>query len=339
MKTFLPVIVVLVSLLPVAANADGPRARFDVPQTVAVRDITTREFAFVHPNERLIEARVSVSMLLDRGPASDIRELVHRLESTTAGAQAVDYWPKTTLSTTIVGTTQVDREKSQNLQATADINATYLGLANAKAHGEYQSRMREDSRYEQLPALELLTASGTVDRGRGVYFKLKPSPRTTLEGAHDYTIVLRVPRIWRSGLLYVSSEARGVERSPFPGGDSSSIVGRGRFVVAIYQQGDTVAQQFAQRYAIAEAALRHTAHAHRGAIERRTYPTALHKWGVTRDNALPRDWQETVIFRGVADSELLGRLPGDVRLAVESLLKTRQELVELHNGPALAANP
>lgn len=338
MRTVLPWVVTVALLASSAALADSPRARFDVPQTISARDITTREFALVYPHERMIEARVPITMLLDRGPASDIRELVHRLESTTAGAQAVDYWPKTTLSSTIVGTTRIEREKSQQVRATADVNATYYGLANLQAHGDYQNRHREDASYEQLPSLDLLTASGTVDRGRGVYFKLKPSPRTTLEGAHDFTMVLRVPRAWRSGLLYVTSEARGVDRSPFPGNDSSTIVGRGRFVVAMYQQGDIVAQQFAQRYTMAEAALRHTAAAHRQTIERRTYPTALHKWGVTRDNALPRDWQETVIFRGFAETEVLARLPGDVRLAVETLLKSRQEFVELHKQPALAVN-
>lgn len=337
MKTIYPWLVSVLFLLPASVQAESPRVHFDVPQIAAVRDVTTPEFAFVYPQERLIEARVPISLLLDRGPASDVRELVHRLESTTAGAQAVNYFPKTTLATDVVGTTQIQREKSRDLQATVDASATYLGLANAKAHGEYVNRQREQAQFEQLPALELLTASGTVDRGRGVYFKLKPSPRTTLEGAHPFTIVLRVPRAWRTGLLYVTSEARGIERSVLPGSESSTIVGRGKFVVALYQQGDFTAQEFAQRYAMAEAAFRQTTAAHRESLERRMNPTPFHKLGVTRDNALDRNWQEQVIFRGTADSNVLQRLPQDVRLSVEALLKSRHDLIELHKQPVLAS--
>jgi hypothetical protein len=328
MKTNLTCLVIVLFLSPLAALAEGPRARFDVPQTIAVRDVTTPQFAAVHPHDRLIEACVPISMMLDRGPASEVRELVHRLESTTAGAQAVDYSPKTTLATNVVGTTRIDREKLRDLQASVDLGGGYYGIASAQAHGEYANRVREDSTFEQLPALELLTASGTVDRGRGVYFKLKPSPRTTLEGAHNFTMVLRVPRAWRAGLLYVTSEAHGGERN--------TLISRGRFVVAIYQQADMAAQEAAQRYAIAETALRHTSSINRAALERRTFPTPLHKLGMTRDGALARDWQDGVIFRGTADSELLQRLPLDVRYAVEALLKVRQELVELHRLPTLA---
>lgn len=328
---------VIVLLTPTVSRAQAPRVRFDVPQTVAVRDVTSREFAFVNPHERLIEARVPISLLLERGSASDVLQLVHRLESTTAGAQAVDYAPKTTLATTIVGTTRVERQQQRDAKATLDVGATYYGLAKGQAHAEYAHRQQEEAAFEQLPSLELLTASGTVDRGRGVYFKLRPSPRTTLEGAHDYCIVLRVPHAWRSGLLYISSEAQGAERSVLGVGEEASVIGRGRFVVALYQQGDVVAQQAAQRYANAEANLRRTAAQHRHSLQRRTYPTPLHKLGVTRDNALARDWQDSVIFRGAADVALLEQLPTDVRLAVEMLLKTRQDLVSLQHAPTLAA--
>ena len=171
----------------------------------------------------------------------------------------------------------------------------------------------------------MLTASGTIDRGRGVYFKLKPSPRTTLEGAYEYVVVLRVPRNWRSGLLFVSSDASGNERSVLPGDEQTTKLGRGRFVVAIYQQGDTAAQQAASRYGQAELALQQTIARKRGELDRRMYPTPLHRLGVTRDNALARDWLETVMFRAVPE-DVLVKLPDDVRLAVENFVAARKGL-------------
>src|SRR5262245_43317766 len=53
MKSFL-FSVLMLSVLTSVGLAEAPRVRFDVPQMVAVRDVTTREFAFVHPQERLI---------------------------------------------------------------------------------------------------------------------------------------------------------------------------------------------------------------------------------------------------------------------------------------------
>ncbi|HTN77639.1 MAG TPA: hypothetical protein VL096_20420, partial [Pirellulaceae bacterium] len=106
MKTYLTLIAfVLFSAISSLASADAPRVRFDAPQTLAVRDVTSPEFAFVHPDERMIEARLTISLLLERGAASDIREVIHRLESSTSAAQVVDYSPKTQLATQIIGST------------------------------------------------------------------------------------------------------------------------------------------------------------------------------------------------------------------------------------------
>jgi hypothetical protein len=337
MKTFRLLMAWMVVTVPAVAWSEAPRVRLDVPQTAAARDVTTRDFAFVYPQERLIEVRLPISLLLERGAARDISQLVHRIETATPTAQAVDYFPKTTLATSVVGTERVERQRVRDASASAEIAGGYPGLVSGQGRAEVTQHWKEELAHEQLPPLELLAASGTVGRGRGVYFKLHPSARTTLEGAHDYVMVLRVPSGWRGGLLYVTSEAIGPERMPLTGGETSRVVGRGRFVVALYQQGDHEARAVAQRCALAESALRKVAATHRAALRRSTFPTPLHRWGVTRDNALPADWQDQVIWRGVADAELLMRLPEDVRLAVETLLHAREELQALHHAPALAA--
>ncbi len=326
MKSILiPWVFVLAMLSAGLALADSPRVRFDVPQTVAVRDVTSREFALVHPGERLIEARLTISMLLEQGDARQVRELVHRVESSQSASQVVDFSPKTQLATTVVGATNIQRQKQQDLNLAFNASAGYQLIAKGNASGEYQSHHQEDTAFEQLPTLDLLTASGTIDRGRGVYFKLKPSPRTTLEGAYEYVVVLRVPRHWRAGLIFVSSDASGSERSVFASDSQSTKLGSGRFIVAAYQQGDIGAKQAAMRYAQAELALKRTISQKRGEIERRMYPTPLHRLGFTRDNALAKDWLETVMFRPVTE-DVLVQLPSAVRVAVEDFVAARNAL-------------
>ncbi len=318
------------------ASAQTPRVRFDAPQTVAVRDVTTREFATAHPGERLIEAIVPLSMMLEQGNLAQVRELVHRLEIGAAGAQVVDFSPQTTLASAVVGSTRVQREQTQDANVSLDVAATYAGLVNGKLNSNYAMQEREQASFEQLPTLDVLTASGTIDRGRGVYFKLKPSPRTTLEGSYDYVVVLRVPRSWRAGFLYVASEATGEQRQFFAGPTGSVTFGRGRFIVTLYEQGDAAAQQAAGRYVQAERALKRLAAAQREAILRRVYPTPLHKLGVTRDDALAEDWLETVLYRGYASEVTLKHLPAEVRDAVEALLAARRQLFDIQTGPAVA---
>lgn len=334
MKTLILSMVLLSAMLS-PALAQGPRLRFDVPQTLAVRDVTTSDFAVVHPDERMIEARVTISMLLERGSADDVRELVHRVESSTVAAQVVDFSPKTQLASQVVGLTNIQQEQKQDIKLGAEVGASGYGFTLAKAGGDYQQQQRQETQFQQLPALDLLTASGTVDRGRGVYFKLKPSPRTTLEGAYEYVMVLRVPKHWRAGLLYVGSEAIGSERGMLGGSDELTTVGRGRFVVAIYQQADVVAQRAAMRYAQAENAVRQLAVAKRSDLERRMYPSPLHKLGVTRDRALAKDWLDTALFRS-ANDEVLQYLPGELRVAVENFQAARRELGELNYQSRIA---
>ena len=45
---------------------------------------------------------------------------------------------------------------------------------------------------------------GTIDRQHGALFKLRPSLQTSLEGVHELTLQLVVPRNWRADALRVA---------------------------------------------------------------------------------------------------------------------------------------
>jgi hypothetical protein len=51
--------------------------------------------------------------------------------------------------------------------------------------------------------------SGTSSAGRGVFFKLKRSSQTSLEGVHDLAVTFIAPVDWQSGKLLVGCSARG----------------------------------------------------------------------------------------------------------------------------------
>jgi hypothetical protein len=109
---------------------------------------------------------------------------------------------------------------------------------------------------ELLPPLEAVAASGTLARGSAVFFKLKATPRTPLEGTKEYALVLSVPANWRADYLRVRCEAEGIRRSMFSSQGERVSSGQRDFVVALYQEGDEEARSIAENFSRREAAAR-----------------------------------------------------------------------------------
>jgi hypothetical protein len=182
--------------------------------------------------------------------------------------------------------------------------------------------------------MKAVAASGTLDRGRGVYFKLKPSRSTSLEGAKEFVVVFRVPADWRGDFLYLSCTATGVKRSVVPPLREDVVCGKRRFIVAIYSEGDRAARAAAERLVRAEWVLVRTISANRQAIQRQFYPTLAHKLGVFFDVIepdLPDDWARLVLFggTGVEFEHITEKLPATVQQAVSQYTVARREFSSL----------
>ena len=113
--------------------------------------------------------------------------------------------------------------------------------------------------YNQIAPVQAVTASGTIDRGRGVYFKLRWTATQVLEGEKKFTLTFRVPEAWRSGLMDVSVIAQSHHSSFAKWDDGVKTIGAANFVVAVYRQGDREAAKAAQVLAESELKLREVA--------------------------------------------------------------------------------
>ncbi|MCA9268794.1 MAG: hypothetical protein KDA41_10005, partial [Planctomycetales bacterium] len=196
-----------------AARADAPHVAFDVAPTVACRDVTPPEFAELHPDERLIEAPLAISSLLENGQESDLVEFLYVVDSPSQSMRVEDYLPKTTLATDVVGSIGVERHKDDSRTLGLNVAGDVSNHLKATATGNATHSRAEKTVYERMPPLELLSASGTMQRGAAAYFKLKPSPRTSLEGAKEFLLVLRVPATWRGDFIRVQCDALGRRRA------------------------------------------------------------------------------------------------------------------------------
>ena len=318
-----------------AAQADAPRVQFDVAPAVACRDVTPPEFSEVNPDERLVEARFQISALMHLGNEDDLVEFLYVIDSPQRTMQVEDYLPKTTLSTDVVGSLGVDRRNENTLTNGVKLDGDISDYVKANVSRARTKTTGERVQYERLPPLELLSASGTMNRGAAAYFKLKPSPRTSLEGAKDFVLILRVPAAWRGDCVRLQCNAIGYDRGVVRHLDETKHVGRGEFHVALYAEGDLQAKQAAARVVDSERQFREVVVARQRAISNNRFRTPVHKIGSLLNVAqpsIPDAWFENLL-RNPAESDLerYGRhLPEEVRTTAEQYRTAKAKLHKLN---------
>ena len=239
-----------ISLLTITANltpAASPQVAFDVASLVECRDVTTPEFAKLHRNERLIEARLQISALVSGGSTDKLTELFYRIDSPERSMQVVDYLPRTTLASDYAGNVGIEEKVEQSTALGLNAAGAYGPLTASNATLSASDKNANCRRYELLPPLETVAASGTLERGNGVYFKLRPTARNSVEGAKEIIVILRTPSTWRADYVTVRCQALGQpSHVPFSSRETQ-ICGQGSFVVALYLASDEDARVAAPR--------------------------------------------------------------------------------------------
>ena len=321
---------VSIHLITVSADASQPVVTFDIRDVVVCRDITTDEFAASNPGQKLIEAKFQISSLI-RGDAQQLAELFHRIESPRPDLRVVDYHPRTTLDTDIASNVGVETGVEATRSAVFGLAGKYDGYLSGDASASKASKDSTTYRYELLPPMDLVAASGTTRRGTGAYFKLRPSPRTSLEGAKDFVIILRVPQSWRADYVRVTCESLG--RTSGGGLIPSDLVpcGRARFLVALHQEGDASARRAAENFVYSASRLHTLAHTHEREIRKRSLPSFAHRLGrafSVMDPKIPENWLDRVI-RSPAHAEMgtfVHRLPDEIHTAAAIYKQAKVEL-------------
>jgi hypothetical protein len=243
----------------------------------------------------------------------------------------VDYLPQTTLSTDVVEHLSVEKHRERNRSLGITVSGQYHHLAQGTATAGGGKTVKSSVRYELLPPLELLASSGTIGRGSGVYFKLRPSRRTSLEGAREFVLVLRVASAWRGDLVHVHCEAMGRESDLFGSVERERVWGIQDFLVALYAEGDLQAKQAAQAYVLAEQELRDAVAAGRRRIKKLAYPRVSLKMGripTFSDPKVSKTWIEGFLARPErTDAASVQRyLPPDVQAALADYTTARERM-------------
>ena len=322
------------AVVPTAWASGPPHVYFDLAPVVACRDVTPKEFAEANPDEKLVQATFAISSLISSGDQEDLLQFFYRVESLEGTLQVFDYSPKTTLASEVAGNIGIEKKNEKSKHISLAVSGAFEWPVSGSGSGNLGSKSVDAVRYELVPQMVAVAASGTIRRGAGVYFKLRPSRSTSLEGAKEFTVVFRVGRSWRADCIQVMCKAVGIRRGVVLPLDDSIVCGQRRFLVALYLEGDLSAKAAAERFAHAASELRKTIAARRRDIEKRLYPTIVHRVGVLLDviePALPRDWADHLICDpdGSRLDAIAERLPSEVRDAVAEYALARRELFRL----------
>lgn len=306
----------------VAQSAAFAQVVFDVNSVVPARSAEAIGIMARMPQSRFVEVRLETSALFEPAWANSIQELTVRAVSRHHDVQVADYSPRTEMQTDVFGPMQVALDAERFREGGLQGVGGYPGVGSASGFAYQMESGQQTVHFAQKPALEVVTASGTLQRQQGVYFKQRQSTQTTLEGSRTFRIVFEVPESWRADLLDVTMEAVGLEH---PKSRSSKILSSQRFVVAVYQEGDEVAARAAVNYRKHHSQLLLAVDSKAWEIQHRTFPTPFHKLGAKLDiyePELPSGWLETIVYQpGVPlPMHRLSILPVDVRVAIMNYL-------------------
>ncbi len=195
------------------SDASDNKVIFDIPSKIECRDVTPEKCAKAHPTMKVIEARFRISAGVVEGDESSIEDFVYLISSPGLRLKVLDFLPNTTLESTAAG----DRiEVTDNTESTDVVSGeakVAYSLISLNASKTSASRKLESNRYERVAPKNLVLASGTANRGYGVFYKLRPSSGVSLEGDKEFVVLCIVPKTWRGDWCSVTCSARSRKKS------------------------------------------------------------------------------------------------------------------------------
>ena len=237
---------------PCEAFADQPSVRFDVP-ALAEAAATANAVSYDRDQLMTIEVSLPVTSEIAAAERNHINEFRYDIQWQQARYPVLDYGPRTQTTSIVDGTIGVETQKDRNATFGIAINGGDADLLGGSAKAEAAKRDVEKFRYQEIPQHDVLVASGSTNRGTGVFFRFHRSRRETLEGSRDLSVTFRVPSNWQAGLLQVKCRASGERKVAGLWNEPIEIVRS--FTLPVYLASSSAAHDRAIEYVRAENSL------------------------------------------------------------------------------------
>ena len=236
-----------------SADAARPALAFDFGSTAECREVARDQAYELYPDEKLVELKLRVSVHLLSGSIGDVEEVRIEIGDCDHRIRVESFSPNTRLESDYSADITVTKtsEKGKTLGASLGGEAP-VPLGDVVAHvlpsingGLTNRDVITEKQVRRAPQYAVV-ASGTIGAEHGVFFKLRSSPQTTLEGSHELTVRFVVPDNWRGDSLRVCCTATG--QKDFLWTTQEATWARTCSPVAIYLAGDIEARAAAEEH-------------------------------------------------------------------------------------------
>jgi hypothetical protein len=231
--------------LTATVTAEDARVIFDVPDKIECCDVTPAKCAAMHPMLKVIEAKFRISASVAAGTEDAVVDFTYMISSPQMRLKILDYLPNTTLESRYADDRIEVADFTEESDATSQEARVAYSLFSLNAVKNQLSRKTEQNQYQRIAPKALVLASGTMTRGHGVFYKLRPSNAASLEGDREFTFLAIVPRTWRADWCSFVCTARASKKSFV--GNSVVTAGVTKAEVGLYLCGDQEGSQLADR--------------------------------------------------------------------------------------------
>ena len=261
-RFFAPLVLASVGMV-YPAHAAQPKVNFDLGYVVECHDVTPQAFAMLHPDEKIIEANLRVSVRLDKGEEKDVDQLQFEITSPGERLRIIDFLPRTQIepeaadNIEVVKTNETIRSLGASVGTTISLSggnqhANGAVVSSALPAGSANATQRHELKEttKKIPSGRAVVTSGTLENEHGVFFKLKRTVAGSFEGIKLFSFRFAVPSDWRGDWLVISCQARGtVTRYFFK---SVEEIGSSKAFLALYLAGDMSSERAAGELAQAQ---------------------------------------------------------------------------------------
>lgn len=237
-----------------SAHAGDPAIAFDFGRTAECVVVSDEAGGELFDDQKLVELRFRISVHLLSGNIDQLEEVRVEIGDRDSRIRVHTFSPKTTLESHHTQSIRHTRtkEKGHTLDATLGGKLpVLLGDATASVTpsiggGLHKSETVTETEYRVAPK-HTVVASGTIGQEHGVFFKMRSSPLSSLEGVHELVVQFVVPQSWRADSLRVCCQATGQDKVLWM--EQETTWARVCAPVAIYLAGDIQARQAAEKFA------------------------------------------------------------------------------------------
>ncbi len=234
------------------ATAAEPVLSFDFGRTLECRDVTPPEFAEERPDQRIVECTLKLSVYLESGDIHDVQSIRIEIADQDRRLRVFDFSPSTRLESDFSGDIQWTKTTESSHSFTASLGGELPAcIGGVVAHvtptvggGKGGKEVVKEVQKRVAPQ-EAVIASGTLDHEHGVFFTLRPSPTSSLEGVHELSVQFIVPATWRGDAVRVSCQATGQQKVLWM--KQQKVWAEKAMAIALYQAGDNAARRAAER--------------------------------------------------------------------------------------------